>query len=88
MFFPKLNIHFRISFPVVSFRQKGCPGNVNEMLEVPAMKKVIGWPESIAHLSGGAAESLRKDGSMFVEMQAIIASTAEIGFNRVGCEWI
>ena len=39
-------------------------------------------------LSGGAAESLRKDGSMFVEMQAIIASTAEIGFNRVGCEWI
>lgn len=63
-------------------------GNVNEMLEVPAMEKVIGWPESIAHLSGGAAESLRKDGSMFVEMQAIIASTAEIGFNKVGCEWI
>ena len=63
-------------------------GNVNEMLEVPAMKKVIGWPESIAHLSGGAAESLRKDGSMYVEMQAIIASTAEIGYNKVGCEWI
>ena len=63
-------------------------GNVNEMLEVPAMKNVYGWPESIAHLSGGAAESLRKDGSMYVEMQAIIASTAEIGFNKVGCEWI
>ena len=63
-------------------------GNVNEMLEVPAMQKVIGWPEAIAHLSGGAAESLREDGSMFVEMQAIIASTAEIGYNRVGCEWI
>ncbi|GHS95966.1 beta-aspartyl-peptidase [Synergistales bacterium] len=63
-------------------------GNVNEMLEVPAMDKLIGWPESIAHLSGGAEESLRPDGSMFVEMQAIIASTAEIGFNRVGCEWV
>ena len=63
-------------------------GNVNEMLEVPAMKNVYGWLESIAHLSGGAAESLRKDGSMYVEMQAIIASTAEIGFNKVGCEWI
>lgn len=63
-------------------------GNVNEMLEVPAMEKVIGWPEAIAHLSGGAAESLREDGSMYVEMQAIIASTAEIGYNRVGCEWI
>lgn len=63
-------------------------GNVNEMLLVPPMDKVIGWPESIAHLSGGAAESLRADGSMFMEMQAIIASTAEIGYNRVGCEWI
>ncbi|MDR1581563.1 MAG: glycine/sarcosine/betaine reductase component B subunit [Synergistaceae bacterium] len=63
-------------------------GNVNEMLEVPAMEKVLGWPESIAHLSGGAAESLREDGSMFVEMQAITASTAEIGYNRVGCEWV
>ncbi|HCL79961.1 MAG TPA: beta-aspartyl-peptidase [Synergistaceae bacterium] len=63
-------------------------GNVNEMLVVPPMDRVIGWPESIAHLSGGAAESLRADGSMLVEMQAIIASTAEIGYNRVGCEWI
>ncbi|MBR1672613.1 MAG: glycine/sarcosine/betaine reductase component B subunit [Fretibacterium sp.] len=63
-------------------------GNVNEMLEVPPMEKLIGWPESIAHLSGGAAESLRPDGSMYVEMQSIIASTAEIGFNKVGCEWI
>ena len=63
-------------------------GNVNEMIEVPAMSKVIGCPESIAHLSGGAAESLRADGSMFVELQAIIGSTAEIGFSRVGCEWV
>ena len=63
-------------------------GNVNEMIEVPAMKKVIGYPEAIALLSGGAEESLRPDGSMFVEYQSIIASTAEIGFNKLGCEWI
>ncbi|KEJ92596.1 glycine/sarcosine/betaine reductase component B subunit [Synergistes jonesii] len=63
-------------------------GNVNEMIEVPAMDKVIGYPESIAVLSGGAAESLRPDGSMYVELQSIIASTAEIGFNKLGCEWI
>lgn len=63
-------------------------GNVNEMLEVPAMEHVYGWPESIAHLSGGAAESLREDGSMYIEMQAIIASTAEIGYNKIGCEWV
>ena len=63
-------------------------GNVNEMIEVPAMDKVIGYPESIAVLSGGAAESLRPDGSMYVELQSIIASTAEIGFNKLGCEWV
>ena len=63
-------------------------GNVNEMIEVPAMKTVLGHPEAIAHLSGGAAESLRPDGSMFVELQAVIGSTCELGFSRVGCEWI
>ena len=41
-----------------------------------------------AHLSGGAAESLRPDWSMFVELQAVIGSTCELGFSRVGCEWI
>lgn len=63
-------------------------GNVNEMIEVPAMDKVIGYPEQIALLSGGAAESLRPDGSMYVELQSIIASTAEIGYNKLGCEWV
>ena len=63
-------------------------GNVNEMLEVPAMKKVIGDPAAIALLSGGAAESLRPDGSMFVELQSIIGSTCELGFSRIGCDWV
>lgn len=63
-------------------------GNVNEMIEVPAMDKVIGFPESIAFLSGGAADSLRKDGSMYVEFQSIIGSTNELGFSKLGCEWI
>ena len=63
-------------------------GNVNEMLEVPSMQKVIGDARAIANLSGGAAESLRPDGSMYIELQAIIASTCEIGFSRNSCEWI
>ncbi len=63
-------------------------GNVNEMVEVPAMKKVIGEPEAIALLSGGAAESLRPDGSMYVELQSIIGSTCELGFSRIGCDWV
>lgn len=63
-------------------------GNVNEMIEVPAMDKVIGYIESIAHVSGGAAESLRPDGSMYVELQSIIASTVETGYNRSGSLWV
>ncbi|MDR1922411.1 MAG: glycine/sarcosine/betaine reductase component B subunit, partial [Candidatus Adiutrix sp.] len=63
-------------------------GNVNEMVEAPAMKKVIGEAAAIALLSGGAAESLRPDGSMLVELQSIIGSTCELGFSRIGCDWI
>jgi len=63
-------------------------GNVNEMVELPPMKKVIGFPASIANLSGGAEESLRDDGSMFIELQAIIGSTNELGFSRIGSRWI
>jgi len=63
-------------------------GNVNEMIEVPAMKKVIGDAAAIAVLSGGAEESLRPDGSMYVELQSIIGSTCELGFSRIGCDWV
>ena len=37
-------------------------GNVNEMIEVPAMEKVIGCKEAISLLSGGAEESLEVTG--------------------------
>lgn len=63
-------------------------GNVNEMIEVPAMDKVIGHIESIAIVSGGADDSLRPDGSMYVELQAIIGSTCETGYNKSGSLWV
>jgi len=63
-------------------------GNVNEMIVVPPMKEVIGDAGAIALLSGGSAESLREDGSMYVELQSIIGSTVEIGYGRIGCEWV
>jgi glycine reductase len=63
-------------------------GNVNEMIELPAMDRILGYDSSISNLSGGAEESLRKDGSMFVELQAIIGSTNELGFSRIGARWI
>ena len=63
-------------------------GNVNEMITVPPMKKVIGDASAIANLSGGASDSLLPDGSMYIELQAVIASTCEIGYSPVSCEWI
>jgi glycine reductase len=63
-------------------------GNVNEMVELPVMDRILGYDSSISNLSGGAEESLRKDGSMFVELQAIIGSTNELGFSRIGARWI
>ncbi|MEA3508630.1 MAG: glycine/sarcosine/betaine reductase component B subunit, partial [Synergistota bacterium] len=63
-------------------------GNVNEMVELPPMEKIIGFAESIANLSGGAEESLRSDGSMYVELQAIIGSTNELGFSSIGARWV
>ena len=63
-------------------------GNVNEMIVVPPMEKIIGEVEAIALLSGGSAESLREDGSMYVELQSVIGSTVEIGYGNVGCEWV
>jgi len=62
--------------------------NINELIEVPAMDKVIGIPEAVSRLSGGSSESLRPDGSMLVEFQTIIGSTCEIGYNKTGAEWI
>lgn len=63
-------------------------GNVNEMVELPPMKKIIGDASAIVNLSGGDATSLREDGSLYVELQSIIASTCEIGFNKMRCEWV
>lgn len=63
-------------------------GNVNEMVELPAMDKVIGDASAIVNLSGGDSTSLRPDGSLYVELQSIIASTCEIGFSKLRCDWV
>jgi len=51
------------------------------------MKKVIGDAKAIALLSGGSVESLREDGSMYVELQSVIVQRwklATAGRLRVG----
>ena len=59
-------------------------GNANEVIVLPPMQKVIGEPATADVIAGGFFGSLREDGSMEVELQAIMGATSELGFNRIG----
>lgn len=58
-------------------------GNANEIIELPAMKKVIGYLEPADTIAGGFAGSLKPDGSIVAELQVITGATSEIGFNKL-----
>ncbi len=55
-------------------------GNANETIDLPPMKKIIGNVNPVDIIAGGFAGSLKDDGSITVELQAIIGSTNELGF--------
>ena len=58
-------------------------GNANEIVELPAMKKVIGDLKPVDVIAGGFAGSLKDDGSIIAELQVITGSTSEIGLNKL-----
>lgn len=58
-------------------------GNANEIVTLPRMEKVIGFPEAANVIAGGFAGSLQEDGSITVEIQAITGSTNELGFGKL-----
>lgn len=55
-------------------------GNANEIIELPVMKNIIGYPEVAEVIAGGFQGSLREDGSIIVELQAITGATSEVGY--------
>ncbi|CEO89294.1 hypothetical protein SSCH_440001 [Syntrophaceticus schinkii] len=55
-------------------------GNANEVIKLPSMKTVIGYPEVADTIAGGFAGSLGDDGSITAEIQVITGSTNELGF--------
>lgn len=59
-------------------------GNANEVIVLPPMQKVIGEPAKADVIAGGFFGSLREDGSMEVELQAILGATCELGYNIIG----
>ena len=58
-------------------------GNANEMIVLPPMERVIGTLNFVNKIAGGHDGSLREDGSIETELQAIMGSTNELGFNRM-----
>ncbi len=58
-------------------------GNANEVIELPALDKVIGYLDPVNTIAGGFDGSLNKDGSIVVELQAITGATNELGFNKL-----
>ncbi|MCL2822234.1 MAG: glycine/sarcosine/betaine reductase component B subunit [Firmicutes bacterium] len=58
-------------------------GNANMVITLPKLDKIIGTDKYIDKIAGGFKGSLAKDGSITVEIQAIIGATNELGFNRM-----
>ena len=56
-------------------------GNANQKVLLPALERVIGPVPDIERLAGGYAGSIKSDGSLEVELQAIMGATNELGFS-------
>lgn len=56
-------------------------GNANQVIILPKLDKVIGTLDYVTKIAGGNDHSLREDGSIEVEIQAITGATNELGFN-------
>ena len=61
-------------------------GNANEIVVLPKMDKIIGFTEYVDIIAGGFDGSLRPDGTIEVELQAITGSTSELGFTNIGAK--
>ena len=59
-------------------------GNANMTIILPPMDKIIGDIGQADVIAGGFFGSKREDGSLEVEIQAILAATNELGFNKIG----
>ena len=58
-------------------------GNANMTIVLPPMDKIIGDIGQADVIAGGFFGSKRPDGSLEVEIQAILSATNELGFNKI-----
>ena len=61
-------------------------GNANEVIVLPKLDKIIGDIEVVNVIAGGNENSLRDDGSIEVELQAITGATNETGFTKLSAK--
>lgn len=58
-------------------------GNANEVILLPKMNKVIGMLDYVNKIAGGNENSMRPDGTIEIEIQAITGATSEVGFHTL-----
>lgn len=61
-------------------------GNANETIILPKMDTIIGHVNAADIIAGGFSGSLRPDGSIEVEIQAITGATSEVGFTKLSVQ--
>lgn len=63
-------------------------GNANEPVLLPPLERTIGHAPDVGRLAGGYAGSLKGDGSLQVELQAVMGATNELGFGTLSAREI
>ena len=58
-------------------------GNANERVILPPMTRILGPLEDMDHLAGAYPQSLLDDGSLEIELQAIVGATNELGYQTL-----
>lgn len=63
-------------------------GNANETIVLPAMDRLIGMYDYVDKIAGGFDGSLRENGEIEVEIQALTGATNELGFNNQSARYV
>lgn len=63
-------------------------GNANQVITLPKMDTIIGYPEVANVIAGGWDGSLNEDGSITAEIQVITGATNELGFGYLTAKTI
>ena len=63
-------------------------GNANATVALPPMPRTLGPWERVPRLAGAGEASVRSDGSIEVELQALVGATNQLGLTRLSCRGV